>query len=984
MIGVHEQLRCQGILEAIRIARAAYPNRLPHSQIVCRYTLCLSDAELAKQNPEADVTPPEAITALRDNRQQAEALMKALRLDCSLYQVGITKVFFKRAAMEELEASRGRVVDRKLTALQAAVRAWVGKRTYQHLKVLTIAVQARSRRFILRHRFVHLRCAAIVLQSACRVITARNQVRRRRFGIAATLIQRQARRSACHGHYLTLRQNTLVCQKQARRVLAMRNYIVMRDEAREDAKLVNIVAKLQDRLQEENVSVEKVKQLEEKVRDLEEHLSRTRNELEQTKSALREQGKRFSEERSQRALYTTADGIVSQTDAQKMLQQTVDTAVTEARTELLLRIDAQQAELQAARVGKLQSIETIARLEKVGSSLQQMSEQEQRSLQRGLEISIAKCCSEGHDEEDAHAIIRRLQQQLAVQSCKNAITKTTAVAATEALSRYQGQLLHVMSGHEDRTDLLRTNQILRDESRLQSAEIRRLSAECTDVAAKLASANAQLRIVHLKAPQSANACVESAVSEMRLTMEKINRTHQLHALACQQLADAAVAKHTRLEKTTAFRVEHLNDQLQRQRQELNRLHLDQQDTHLELARCAAENAALMNTSDSDTLRTAINAAKTATTECRDLQCERQVLAAETELRTAVSRAEFAELQLKNHLQTLRFDQAKSEAEPSVQKLWNGADNNPTADNSASEPADEQTMETAGLELLQSSRNSQMQLQLQNRQNEQEIQAIQINSSNRLQVSTAEASALKLASQQDASTHAAVEAAMKATGKALRIADSERSQHLERQLITRTAELDNGKGALILADSSLRTVTPATEVEPGLGKNAGAGLHAAGHKLQKSDAQRADTQRHEPAATQADLDHRLRSTRAELQAERKESQALRGKLEKLTKNASDLQLVAMASPLRGDRKKLADELARARNTIEDKNSQLAAATKKQLLADRKQAELTAKKKSSESALQNAKLQVRKFVEDAMTLTQVHGHNSSSSVFLVYRL
>jgi myosin-5 len=36
-VRVSDQLRCQGILEAIRIARAAYPNRLPHADLNDRY-----------------------------------------------------------------------------------------------------------------------------------------------------------------------------------------------------------------------------------------------------------------------------------------------------------------------------------------------------------------------------------------------------------------------------------------------------------------------------------------------------------------------------------------------------------------------------------------------------------------------------------------------------------------------------------------------------------------------------------------------------------------------------------------------------------------------------------------------------------------------------------------------------------------------------------------------------------------------------------
>eukprot|EP01052_Picozoa_sp_SAG31_P042825 SAG31_NODE_6926_length_1847_cov_1.359268_2_plen_137_part_01 len=40
-IAVAEQLRCQGILEAIRIARASYPARLAHLAFLSKYLVCL-------------------------------------------------------------------------------------------------------------------------------------------------------------------------------------------------------------------------------------------------------------------------------------------------------------------------------------------------------------------------------------------------------------------------------------------------------------------------------------------------------------------------------------------------------------------------------------------------------------------------------------------------------------------------------------------------------------------------------------------------------------------------------------------------------------------------------------------------------------------------------------------------------------------------------------------------------------------------------
>jgi myosin V len=36
---VVEQLRCAGVIEAIRISRAAYPNRMPHLSFVRRFRM---------------------------------------------------------------------------------------------------------------------------------------------------------------------------------------------------------------------------------------------------------------------------------------------------------------------------------------------------------------------------------------------------------------------------------------------------------------------------------------------------------------------------------------------------------------------------------------------------------------------------------------------------------------------------------------------------------------------------------------------------------------------------------------------------------------------------------------------------------------------------------------------------------------------------------------------------------------------------------
>ena len=118
---------------------------------------------------------------------------------------------------------------------------------------------------------------------------------------------------------------------------------------------------------------------------------------------------------------------------------------------------------------------------------------------------------------------------------------------------------------------------------------------------------------------------------------------------------------------------------------------------------------------------------------------------------------------------------------------------------------------------------------------------------------------------------------------------------------------------------------------------------------------------------SELARQLSFAKDEVQAEREWVTVLRTKIEKLEKGTSDLQLLSL-SPVRGgdSSKRVAEDLARARTTIEEKNAQLAAVTKKELLTDRKVAQLNTKQKSVELKLKQTKEQVQKLVGDNMTL------------------
>merc|ERR1711941_144891 len=75
------QLRCNGVLEGIRICRKGFPNRLPYADFKQRYKIL---------NPNAI---PEA--QFFDNKKASEKLLTSCPVDQEMFKFGHTKVFFR-------------------------------------------------------------------------------------------------------------------------------------------------------------------------------------------------------------------------------------------------------------------------------------------------------------------------------------------------------------------------------------------------------------------------------------------------------------------------------------------------------------------------------------------------------------------------------------------------------------------------------------------------------------------------------------------------------------------------------------------------------------------------------------------------------------------------------------------------------------------------------------------------------------------------
>ncbi|GAA5978241.1 hypothetical protein JCM5350_002237 [Sporobolomyces pararoseus] len=125
---VLDQLRCNGVLEGIRIARLGYPNRLPFSEFRRRFEILAAPGAIPK--------------GFVDGSQACSTILSGLQLDPQSYRLGLTKVFFKAGILAELEERRDEYLGAIVTKIQAACRKFVGRR--QAKKVLHRAQAVRT------------------------------------------------------------------------------------------------------------------------------------------------------------------------------------------------------------------------------------------------------------------------------------------------------------------------------------------------------------------------------------------------------------------------------------------------------------------------------------------------------------------------------------------------------------------------------------------------------------------------------------------------------------------------------------------------------------------------------------------------------------------------------------------------------------------------------------------------------------------------
>ncbi|GAB2287440.1 hypothetical protein Dimus_021817 [Dionaea muscipula] len=256
-VNIMQQLRCGGVLEAIRISCAGYPTRRPFFEFLNRFGLLA----------------PEVIEGNYDENIACQKVLDKAGLKG--FQIGKTKVFLRAGQMAELDARRAMVLSNAANAIQRRIRTHYARQRFITLRKATIHLQSLWRRRLACKLYEHKRreaaaakiqknlrryqarmtykrvCVSVlILQTSLRAMAARTEYRYRRQTKATIAIQGQWRCHKASSYYKKLRKASIVTQCRWRGRIGRKELRKLKMAARETGALKEAKDKLEKRVEE--------------------------------------------------------------------------------------------------------------------------------------------------------------------------------------------------------------------------------------------------------------------------------------------------------------------------------------------------------------------------------------------------------------------------------------------------------------------------------------------------------------------------------------------------------------------------------------------------------------------------------------------------------------------------------------------------------------------------------------------------------------
>ncbi|KAL4561162.1 hypothetical protein LXL04_033324 [Taraxacum kok-saghyz] len=257
-----QQLRCGGVMEAIRISCAGFPTRKPFHEFIERF----------------DILSPDVVN-MSDEVEASKILLKKANLEG--YQIGKTKVFLRAGQMAEIDARRSEVLGRSASKIQNKFLSYSACKKFTILRSASIPLQAFCRGEVARSRFEcrrremaclriqkiermrhdrnyykSLNSSALQIQNGMRGMAARKTYNHTRQTKAAIRIQTRARKHLARRRFLKMRKVAVYAQSVLRKDLARMELRTLKKAAKDTRALEDAKAKLEREAKELAIRLE--------------------------------------------------------------------------------------------------------------------------------------------------------------------------------------------------------------------------------------------------------------------------------------------------------------------------------------------------------------------------------------------------------------------------------------------------------------------------------------------------------------------------------------------------------------------------------------------------------------------------------------------------------------------------------------------------------------------------------------------------------
>ncbi|KAK9684902.1 hypothetical protein RND81_10G241200 [Saponaria officinalis] len=354
-MNVMQQLRCGGVLEAIRISCAGYPTRRTFFEFINRFK----------------ILAPEAVTGRDSEKVMCAKILEKMGL--AGYQIGKSKVFLRAGQMAELDGRRAEKLNNAAKTIQRKIRTHIARRYFLALcnaatimqtlcrgrlackifenlrrEASSIKIQKNLRRHLSRKSYREAQLSALTLQTGARVMAARSEFRFKKQTKAAKIIQARWRCYLACTYYKKLKWATILTQCRWRGRLGRKELRKLKMAARETGALKEAKDKLEKTVEDLTWRLQLEKRLK---TDLEESKEQ---EIAKLQQSLQDMQKSMQKKIDEKDELLAQERAAAQKAIEEAASSVIETPVTVVDTEKLETLTAELDRLQESLVSEKQ------------------------------------------------------------------------------------------------------------------------------------------------------------------------------------------------------------------------------------------------------------------------------------------------------------------------------------------------------------------------------------------------------------------------------------------------------------------------------------------------------------------------------------------------------------------------------------------------------------------------------------------------------